>query len=788
MPLPPIARALLDGLNISNPSAEGLRRLRPGDWPALVAFCDRSQLTLVLGALHRSSLPPEVRRRIEEDASKNERKFARLKREFRAIAAALASRDIPFVVLKGFTHSPLFTPDPLLRAQGDIDLWCRADRVFDAYAALLALGYIPQSETENRHLPPLVPARPWQWRGDYHDPELPIGVDLHYRLWDEKLERIRAPGVEEFWDRRIEVPFEGGAIQALAPADALAFAALHQLLHVLRGDARLQRAWEIASFLDRHASDEAFWNLWADLHPPALRRLECVVFRLSAAWFGGRLAPRVLDETGELPEPVRNWLDRRALDPVENLFTPNKNELWLHLALIDTRIGRLLVFRRRMFPLRLLHPIDESGDETAATVLQARAARWRWILGRAARHAALLPRTLDAGIQDWLANKGLDGVYPRFQLTALLYDFGAFIFYVLYNLYLIGLGLREDALGMISSAMTAGTMAGTVAAAILARRLGLRNAMLIAILGNAGTSVLRVLFLSRGALLASAFLAGALSSLWAVALFPAVAALSSERGRNFAFSLIFSFGIGAGILGGLAAGRLAALPFIAGASPSLRPALLCACAVISLATLPALGLRFSNAPTAREANIFPRGPFVAGFLTALFVYSLATDLFNPFFNAYLSRSLHMSVQGVGAVFSVSQGLQVCAVLLAPAVLRRLGQVRGIASMQFASALGLAALAAGPTAAAAALLYPVYMAFQYMSDPGISSLLMSGVREHTRGGASALNFLVSSLAGALAALAGGFAITHFGYPSTLSAAALLAAAGALLFGVLVHERT
>ena len=99
-------------------------------------------------------------------------------------------------------------------------------------------------------------------------------------------------------------------------------------------------------------------------------------------------------------------------------------------------------------------------------------------------------------------------------------------------------------------------------------------------------------------------------------------------------------------------------------------------------------------------------------------------------------------------------------------------------MQIATAVALAALAAGPTALFAGAVYATYMAFQYMSEPGMYSLLMEQVKAEERSGASALNFLVIFVGQAVAAALAGFAVRRFGYSVVLIAAAgtaLLAAA-------------
>ena len=780
----------MEALRLTRADSEKLRSLSARDWDGVLRFCDQSQLTLTLGASCGDAIPPKVRQRIEDDARKNAVKFARLQAEFGEIAEALERRGIDFAVLKGFTHSPDFTADPLWRAQGDIDLWCRRETAQAAFDALVELGYAPHAETEGRHLPPLSKPGDWEWRGDFYDPRMPIAVDIHYRLWDGALERIEAPGMEEFWGRRVEREFGGRKFRALDPADALAFAALHQLLHVLRGDARMQRAWEIGNFLQTRSRDDAFWSRWREMHPEGLRRLEAVVFGMCAEWSGCEMSDCVREEVDRLPGDVKRWLDRYAFAPVENLFKPNKHELWLHLALVESLAGRTAVFRRRVFPTKTLAAIEAPAADGALEKRRRRSPEWARLGARAAHHARALAPTLVEGLKWWWLRRGLGAPFLRFLLASALFDLGAFVFFVLYNLYLLDLGFHEKFIGLVSGAMTAGTLAAALPAAALARKVGLRSTLLVAILGGAGASALRAIFPEESALLATAFLNGAFFSLWAVSLSPAVASLSEERNRSFAFSLVFSLGIGIGVAGGLVAGRLPGVfahpPFSLGPLEAKRAALFVACGAIALAAAAVARIRPVSVPETDE-NIYPRSPFVRRFLMALFVWIFATGLFNPFFNAYFARQGHLSVERIGLVFSASQLVQVGAILLAPAVLRRLGEVTGVAVMQLAAAATLACLALAPAGGAAVAIYPMYMAFQYMSGPAVFSMLMGRVSAHERSGASAMNFVVSSLGGMLAAFAGGAAIGRFGYPATMGAAAAMAAIAAALFRVLLHEK-
>jgi predicted MFS family arabinose efflux permease len=124
-----------------------------------------------------------------------------------------------------------------------------------------------------------------------------------------------------------------------------------------------------------------------------------------------------------------------------------------------------------------------------------------------------------------------------------------------------------------------------------------------------------------------------------------------------------------------------------------------------------------------------------------------------------------------------------ALTLAPLVLRKMGLVGGTAAMMMATALALGGLAAGPTGVAAAAVFMSYTSCQWMSDPGVNTLVMNRVREQERTGASALMMLVAFAAQLVASLAGGAAIAQFGYSAMLACAAGLAATAALAFRTL-----
>ncbi len=782
--IPQHARAVMEALRFDGDSVQ-LAALDDADYRKLLEFCDRAQLTLLLNSLHRDALPGWVQERMDRNLAGYSQRFERLKQSLFEMADVLDERGIEFVLVKGLAHAPDFTPDALLRAQGDIDLWTKPQEATAAAAALREIGYVPVCESEGRHLPPMSRETQWEWRGDFFAPDLPISVDIHYELWDGSAERIQGPEESDFWERRTTAWVDGHPVQVLSPPDALAFAALHLLMHLLHGDLRVQRAWEIANFLNAREGDDAFWTRWRQCHSDSLRRLEAIIFQLVADWFGAALSATADEEIEALPEDVQLWIEQYGLSPVEALFHPNKDEIWLHVSLAQGLRDKCSIFLRRVLPLR----VPSQAATQASTASQARL-NLLYAGRRALHHARTLAPAL-AGAAKWQwARTRIDAVFLQYQAAAALFCIGVVIFLLLYNLYLLGLGFHENVLGHLASAMSVGTLCGALPAAWIARRFGLRNMMLTAILGCAAAVCLRVLAVTETWLLVTAFLNGLCLSLWAVSYQPAIAGATNERNRHFAFSLSSVIGmlecVVGGLLGGWMPGLLGRFAHSLTAVGAQRASLLVASGMISLAALPAARLRFAPLPK-EESKTYPRGRFILVFLFSLCWWSAAVSAFHPFFNAFFARRMHMQVSRIGLVYSGSQFVQAMVVMTAPLVLRRLGQVRGTAWMQFGTACALAALAFSPNGGVAAIFYAGSLSLQYMCDPGLFSMLMERVRPGERSGASALYFLVTSLMASLSALAAGGAITRFGYPSVLIASAALATVAALLFRTLIPKK-
>ena len=404
-------------------------------------------------------------------------------------------------------------------------------------------------------------------------------------------------------------------------------------------------------------------------------------------------------------------------------------------------------------------------------------------------HARSLPPIVAHGLIWKSPIWRLRAPFWAFLVCSTFVNCGGYLFLLLYNLYLLDLGYRENVLGLVASAFTAGNLAGVLPAAGLAHRVGLKKTLLVCIAGSAAVYLLRAILTGEPALLATAFASGLMFSIWAVCMSPVVAAVTSESARPSGFSITFGSGIALGVLAGVIGGRMpgwvAHGGFASSPAQAKQLVLFIASAFVLLALWPAMRLRLDS-PAPRDTRSYPWSPFIRRYLVAIGVWGFAIGLFNPLFNAYFARQFRMPVEKIGTVFSVAQAIEVAAMMAAPFVLRRLGLTRGVAAMQLATAAALALLAPAHVALVAAALYAAFASFQYMSEPGIYSSLMSRVLPEQRSGASALNFLVMFAGQALAATAAGAIVTRYGYPPMLAAASILVAIAAWLFWRLPQE--
>jgi predicted MFS family arabinose efflux permease len=310
--------------------------------------------------------------------------------------------------------------------------------------------------------------------------------------------------------------------------------------------------------------------------------------------------------------------------------------------------------------------------------------------------------------------------------------------------------------------------------------------------------VLRALSTGTIAQLGMGFFGGLAMCLWGVCYLPAVARYTTEENRASGFSLIFATSIATSMLGGVVCGYLPQwlnrCGFVIQPVEVKRLILLGSCAIAAMGILPLLRMRFPQVPadvpiedptqSSHWRRLLKVDPFLLRFLPAMALWTVVLTAFTPFANVYLTRNMHVPQLRIGLTFSAAQVIHFVILLLTPMLFRAIGLVNGIVVTQILSAVTLLGLAGTQSAEMAVILYLSFTGVQFMSSPGLYTLLMNNVPEEEQSAASSMTLFCSALIGAGATSLAGILFTRFGYPHVLAWIAVVAVLAALLFFSLV----
>jgi hypothetical protein len=384
-------------LNFGEDRTELLRTLSPAQWTELLVLTDEAHITLPVAIRCRGVVPEPVRDRLDACVARNSARHARIVEAHTAIAEAMSSHGVEFLVLKGLTHSQLWSGGSGQRPQYDVDLYCQPESIRAAAHAAAGLGYEParSDDVETDHLPVMIRRTGWRWRGDYYDPDQPLALELHFRFWNPGL-GFSVHGEDRFWNRQKTATFDGVELPALHPVDRLTYAAWHTVRHLLHGNLRVYHVYELAHFLHYTAEDNEFWSEWRERGAPADRLAESIALRLAHEWFACRTNPIAEEYIRTLPAGVERWFRMFAFSPITAAQRHNKDELFLNLCLARTRQDRRRIALRRIVPPRM----PAMTLDPHIPVLH----RARFTVLRVLHHLHTLPSVLRNGLSWRLAN------------------------------------------------------------------------------------------------------------------------------------------------------------------------------------------------------------------------------------------------------------------------------------------------------------------------------------------------------------------------------------------------
>jgi hypothetical protein len=347
-----------------------------------------------------------VRSRIDRNLAGNSARYQRLIAAQSQITAALSSRSIDYVVMKGLSQWPYYADDTRHRHQYDIDIYVPPGSISAATDAARSLGYARVAELDPGadHLPIMIRKTGWTWRNDYYDPQMPPSLELHFRFWNPEGIRFDAGDVAQFWRRRVARNISGLIFPALDPVDGLSYSALHLIRHLLGGDLRWKHVYEIAHFLERSAGDDAFWSRWNETGLHSCRIIEGIAFRLATEWFHCKPHPAAQDAISQLPSSVRRWFALFA-SSAPAIDSTDKNELWLHFCLAKDGKDRLEIALRRLFPTGRARVVKDAHVPSANAVTELHLRRIAYeasfLTKRAFHHLQTLAPTLRGAYLWW---------------------------------------------------------------------------------------------------------------------------------------------------------------------------------------------------------------------------------------------------------------------------------------------------------------------------------------------------------------------------------------------------
>jgi MFS family permease len=401
-----------------------------------------------------------------------------------------------------------------------------------------------------------------------------------------------------------------------------------------------------------------------------------------------------------------------------------------------------------------------------------------------------------SGPFSWCARHNFSRNFWIYFFAVFFFDAGFGIYFFLFNLYLLDLHFDERMMGWVGGAMTLGSVLALLPAGALSKRIGVKPLIVFCFVASPLVCAIRTMWMWMPAQVGLAILAGMTMSAGTVCYLPTVARLTNEETRTTAFSLIISAGLATAAIGGLVCGYLPqwlrSLGFTIGAADVKRFILLASCGIVWLGLLPVLRVKIPEPPADDTTAIgfgswrkeWTLSPFLWRFLALMAVWSVVLASFTPFGNVYLATNLHVSMVRIGIIFSTVQMIQLCMGAATPIVFRVLGTIKGVIAIQATAGIVLAILAVTHDAKLAIPVYLIFSAVQWMSSPGLYTLLMSRTPDGQRNTAAALTLFFNSIASSLATMGAGQLFTRFGYPRVLSGIAGLALTAALLVWLLM----
>ncbi|MCM3359664.1 MFS transporter [Psychrobacillus sp. MER TA 171] len=377
-----------------------------------------------------------------------------------------------------------------------------------------------------------------------------------------------------------------------------------------------------------------------------------------------------------------------------------------------------------------------------------------------------------------------------FMLANVLIQIGMGVFSVMYNLYIKELGFPETLNGKIIAMTSLASAIMLVPAGFLSDRFGRKKIIMIGAVVAAGTLFYRSLMVSEQSLVYAAFFTGLFMALVQVSGIPFLAENSTASERMHLFSIHFSLMTLAGVVGSLGGGVLADLLHALGGLSvvdAIKYVLIIGATIFTLGLLPLTKLNpVGNRATSKDNQDDKRTPEPSSFrknvkIIILFGFAnlligTGSGLVIPYLNLYFSNRFDASNSYVGLILSLGSAMTAVAMLLGPALVKRVGKVRALVIFQLLSIPFLFITGYTNSLVIASIAFLMRQALMNAGNPIQSAIAMELVQDKYKGLANSVNQMVFNVGWAsTGAVSTGLVMTfgfYWGYAYTFTITGVL----------------
>jgi len=407
-----------------------------------------------------------------------------------------------------------------------------------------------------------------------------------------------------------------------------------------------------------------------------------------------------------------------------------------------------------------------------------------------------------AFIQEWVEQfKSYNRNIRLAILANILTQIGLGAFMVVYNFYIRELGLPQNVNGEIIALTSLATAIILVPAGILSDRVGRKKIMAVGVFIGGIILTIRSLVELESMLLSAGFATGISLAFFQVSVIPWLAENSGPRQRIHLFSLHSAIMMAANVVGNLLGGGLTDFfSFFTSELISIRYTLIVGSLFYFAAVLPILKMQEKVKPK-REEKAKPNikefisknktgFKVIALFAVAQLIIGTGSGLVIPYLNLYFADRFDASTSVIGLIIALGQAATAVAMFIGPLVVKRMGEVRAVVTLQLLSLPFLLLTAFTTNIMLASIGFLFRQALMNAGNPIQSSLMMSKVDDSVKGLANSVNQMVFQLGWAFMGPVSTGIVLHYGsywgYAHVFSITAGLYLVGSLYFFIVFRS--